>query len=90
MLQCNRYPGLDANEIIRLTSAIGQLLLFSSPEQQPSKRPLYFGNCRKIDSHKSSNAAIGAFAANDSIRLDWSAAISSQVGWLGRPLGSLG
>lgn len=24
MLQCNRYPGLDANEIIRLTSAIGQ------------------------------------------------------------------
>ncbi len=23
MLQCNRYPGLDANEIIRLTSAIG-------------------------------------------------------------------
>jgi len=25
MLQCNRYPGLDANEIIRLTSAIGQL-----------------------------------------------------------------
>jgi hypothetical protein len=26
MLQCNRYPGLDANEIIRLTSAIGQEL----------------------------------------------------------------
>ena len=25
MLQCNRYPGLDANEIIRLTSAIGQV-----------------------------------------------------------------
>lgn len=25
MLQCNRYPGLDANEIIRLTSAIGHL-----------------------------------------------------------------
>lgn len=24
MLQCNRSPGLDANEIIRLTSAIGQ------------------------------------------------------------------
>ena len=26
MLQCNRYPGLDANEIIRLTSAIGHNL----------------------------------------------------------------
>ena len=26
MLQCNRYPGLDANEIIRLTSAIGHEL----------------------------------------------------------------
>lgn len=24
MLQCNKSPGLDANEIIRLTSAIGQ------------------------------------------------------------------
>lgn len=80
----------SASKLMTSLPQPGQLLLFSSPEQQPSKRPLYFGNCRKIDSHKSSNAAIGAFAANDSIRLDWSAAISSQVGWLGRPLGSLG
>lgn len=33
MLQCNKSPGLDANEIIRLTSAIGQ--------EQPSNRPLW-------------------------------------------------
>jgi hypothetical protein len=45
MLQCNRYPGLDANEIIRLTSAIGHKL----PQKAPSKffflrsgeRPVY-------------------------------------------------
>jgi len=29
MLQCNRYPGLDANEIIRLTSAIGHQETFA-------------------------------------------------------------
>ena len=35
MLQCNRYPGLDANEIIRLTSAIGQ----EPPLKHPIKLP---------------------------------------------------
>jgi len=40
MLQCNRYPGLDANEIIRLTSAIGQKRKFSLSAEQPSEWPL--------------------------------------------------
>jgi hypothetical protein len=38
MLQCNRYPGLDANEIIRLTSAIGQKRKFNTSEERPSER----------------------------------------------------
>lgn len=36
MLQCNRYPGLDANEIIRLTSAIGHKLPVTKASQKQS------------------------------------------------------
>ena len=37
MLQCNRYPGLDANEIIRLTSAIGQQEPFVGKKYRAAK-----------------------------------------------------
>ena len=59
MLQCNRYPGLDANEIIRLTSAIGQLRTVTNPWAQSSGRLLYFGSCRKANSHNSAEADLG-------------------------------
>ena len=58
MLQCNRYPGLDANEIIRLTSAIGQLPPFDATEKLPLERQLHFGSCRMVNSHNSAEAVI--------------------------------
>lgn len=42
MLQCNRYPGLDANEIIRLTSAIGQKQPVGESSSKPTLTPLVF------------------------------------------------
>lgn len=45
MLQCNRYPGLDANEIIRLTSAIGHLPPFVCAHQRSFKWQLRSDNC---------------------------------------------
>ena len=46
MLQCNRYPGLDANEIIRLTSAIGHKRKFDSLVEQPSERLFCSDTCQ--------------------------------------------
>ena len=53
MLQCNRYPGLDANEIIRLTSAIGQELSYAVSTMQPFKCLLYSLSGRNSESNAS-------------------------------------
>ena len=63
MLQCNKSPGLDANEIIRLTSAIGQLLPFNYSGKRPFERPLYFGSGQMANSHTS--------AKTDAQHLSW-------------------
>ncbi len=46
MLQCNRYPGLDANEIIRLTSAIGQERSVTLRRRLSFRGPLKSESCR--------------------------------------------
>ena len=58
MLQCNRYPGLDANEIIRLTSAIGQLLPVAVTTNLPFRWPLHSKTRLKANAN---NSALAAF-----------------------------
>ena len=58
MLQCNRSLGLDANEIIRLTSAIGHNRTISLFGLRPFNGLLHFKSCRIANSSFSAKADI--------------------------------
>lgn len=62
MLQCNKSPGLDANEIIRLTSAIGQKRKFDASEKQPFERLLRSKTCHTAYANNRSERSLGCCA----------------------------